>query len=156
MTEDQIQSIITALDQDTEYFVWQVNNATPDMTDDIRAQAYYESVLVEDVINGDEDYEKIIALMEHTGDNWDEAESVIDSGFKVFTDEEADAEFTKYKDNYLNDVVLSQIPTEYHTYFDSEQFIDDNLDDRGSALNRYDGCEDSQTINGTVYYIYKQ
>ena len=154
MTSDQITSIIEAFDNTAEYFVWQGENATIDMDEDDRLEKYYESV-IPDIIDGDEDYEKIIALMEHTGDTWDECDSNIGSSYEVFTDEEAEKEFVYRTDSRMEDV-LEQIPAYLRQYFDKEAYISDNFDDRGSELSSYDGCEYEETINGTTYYIYKQ
>ena len=30
------------------------------------------------------------------------------------------------------------------------------IDGRGFSLNRYDGAEDEEKVNGIIYYIYKQ
>ena len=51
---------------------------------------------------------------------------------------------------------MDEIPTHLRQYFDREEYISDNFDDRGSELSSYDGCENEETINGTTYYIYKQ
>ena len=154
MTSDQIESIIEELELSSEYFVWQGENATIDMDEDDRLEKYYESVRLH-VIDGDEDYEKIIALMEHTGDTWDECASNIGDKYTVFTDAEAEEEFVKRIDSRMNDVMY-EIPTYLHQYFDREEYISDNFDDRGSELSSYDGCENEETVNGTTYYIYKQ
>lgn len=156
MTLDQINSIIEYFDYQAEFFIWQSKNATEDMDENDRAQEYYASVLIPDVIYGDEYCEKTLALMEHAEYGWDQAESEMDNKFKVLTDDEATKAFDGYKENYIDDTVLSQIPKEYHQYFDSEKFVEDCLDDRGAALNSYDGQEYKVTINGTTYYIYKQ
>lgn len=156
MTGDQIQSIITSFNQDAEYFVWQGSNDMSDISENDRLQQYYESVLLPDVINGDEDYEKVLALMENAGYDWDQAEAEVGNDFKVFTDEEAETALEDYQESYIEDNILSQIPANLRSYFNSESFIEDNLTDRGTALSPYDGCENEETINGTTYYIYKQ
>ena len=157
MTSSQIESIIEYFELSAEYFVWQGKNTTPDMDDDARLKLYYETVIIPDIIDNDQDYEKVLALMEHADYTWDEAESAIDKDkFKVLTDDEANEAMKKYAKDYLEDNVLSQIPKEYHQYFDSEQFIADQLTDRGAALASYDGAEYEVTINGTTYYIYEQ
>lgn len=154
MTYDQITSIIEAFDNTAEYFVWQGENATPDMDEDDRLEKYYETD-IPDVIDGDEDYEKILALMEHTGDTWDECDSNIGDKYTVFTDAEAEKEFVE-RINSRMEYVMDEIPTHLRQYFNEEEYISDNFDDRGSELSSYDGCENEETINGTTYYIYKQ
>lgn len=155
MTSDQIESIIEAFNLYTEYFVWQAENATADMDDDARLQTYYESAIFPEQICGDEDYEKVIALMQNTDNNWDYAESHIGSDYKVFTDSEAQKEFEESVESYVDDVMY-EIPEYLQQYFDRDAYISDNFNDRGTQLNYYDGCEYEETVNGTTYYIYKQ
>ena len=155
MTSDQIQSIIKSFELSAEYFIWQGENATPDMDDDTRLQLYYESIILPDTVYGDEDYEKVLALMQHTGDNWDDAYSAIERDYKVFTDDEAQKEFNE-KVELSVDCVMSEIPEHLRQYFDEDSYISDNYNDRGTELSYYDGCEYTESVNGTTYYIYKQ
>ena len=155
MTSDQIESIIDYFELSSEYFVWQMENANSTMDNDERLQLYYESVILPDNLYGDEDYEKILALMKHGGYAWDEAESSIGNSYKVFTDDEAEKEFEESVECSVDDV-MSEIPERLHQYFDKESYIEDNFNDRGSQLNPYDGCEYEEEVNGTTYYIYKQ
>ena len=155
MTSDQIQSIIESFELSAEYFIWQGKNATPDMNDDTRLQLYYESIILPDTVYGDEDYEKVLALMQHIGDNWDDAYSAIGRNYKVFTDEEAQKEFDE-KVELSVDYAMSEIPQHLRQYFDEASYISDNYDDRGAELSYYDGCEYTESVNGTTYYIYKQ
>ena len=155
MSSDQIESIIEAFKLSAKYFIWQGENATPDMNDDTRLQLYYESIILPDIIYVDEDYEKVLALMQHTGDNWDDADSAIGRDYKVFTDDEAQKEFEDRIESSI-DNILDQIPKHLRNYFDTESYIEDNFNDRGSQLNHYDGCEYEEEVNGTTYYIYKQ
>ena len=155
MTSDQITSIIENFDHAAEFFIWQGTIATEDMDDDTRLKLYYESIIVPDVIDNDQDYEKILALMEYGEYTWDEAESGIDSSYKVFTDAEAEKEFASSIENSVDDV-MDEIPPHLRQYFDREEYISDNFDDRGTQLGSYDGQEHTETINGTTYYIYKQ
>ena len=94
--------------------------------------------------------------MENAGYDWEQADSEIGSDFKVLTDKEADRELEDYQENYIKDTILSQIPEPYRSYFNSRAFCEDHLSDRGTALSPYDGCEYEETVNGTIYYIYKQ
>jgi hypothetical protein len=111
-------------------------------------------VILQEHIN-DEDDEKMIALMELTGDNWDDAESAIYVDYKVLTDSEANEENNYCMDNYIDDCVLPQIPSHLHMYFDIESFKEDMSSDRGSNIAAADGEENEITINETTYYIYK-
>ena len=155
MTSNQIESIIEAFNLYAEYFVWQAENATTDMDDDDRLQTYYEFVIFPDQICGDEYYEKVLALMQNTDDNWDEADSAMGIYYKVFTDDEAQKEFEESVENSVDDV-MREIPKHLQQYFDRDGYISDNFNDRGAQLNYYDGCEYEETVNGTTYYIYKQ
>lgn len=155
MTSDQIQSIIKFFELSAEYFIWQGENATPDMDDDTRLQLYYESIIMPDTVYGDEDYEKVLALMQHTGDNWDDAYSAIGRDYKVFTDDEAQKEFDE-KVELSVECVMSEIPKHLRQYFDEDSYISDNFNDRGTELSYYNGCEYTESVNGTTYYIYRQ
>lgn len=155
MTSDQIQSIIKFFELSAEYFIWQGENATPDMDDDTRLQLYYESIILPDTVYGDEDYEKVLALMQHTGDNWDDADSAIGRDYKVFTDDEAQKEFDENVELSVG-CVMSEIPEHLRQYFDKDSYISDNYNDRGTELSYYDGCEYTESVNGTTYYIYRQ
>lgn len=155
MSSDQIQSIIESFELSAEYFIWQGENATPDMDDDTRLQLYYESIILPDNIYGDEDYEKVLALMQHTGDNLDDADYAIGRDYKVFTDDEAQKQFDEYVELSVG-CIMSEIPEHLLQYFDKDSYIADNYNDRGTQLSYYDGCEYEETVNGTTYYIYKQ
>lgn len=155
MTYDQITSIIEYFNHQTEFFVWQGENADETMDKNARAQQYYESVIIPDVIDNDQDYEKVLALMEHADYDWDQAESEIGSNFKVLTDEEATKAFDDSVESSVDDAI-AELPDHLQRYFNREEYIYDNFDDRGAQLNSYDGQEHEVSINGTTYYIYEQ
>ena len=50
-----------------------------------------------------------------------------------------------------NDAILSMIK-------DEDDFVSDAIsaDGRGLFLSSYDGCENEETVNGTIFYIYRQ
>jgi hypothetical protein len=151
MTTEQNNSIILAHDLGQDYFVWQMSEADKTMHEDQRLEAFLEEQTF------DEDTEKVFAIMEHTGDNWDEAESDFGSDtYKVLTDDEADELLDERLEEYIDDCVLCNIYEEYHRYFNRDEWKSDNTDDRGHWLNYSDGSEEEETINGTTYYIYKQ
>ena len=156
MTSDQIESIIDYFELSSEYFVWQMENANSTMDNDERLQLYYESVILPDNLYGDADYEKVLALMQHDDCDWADAKFKIDKEYyKVLDDAEAQKEFEKSVEYFVDDV-MSEIPEHLRQYFDEKSYIEDNLNDRGSQLNHYDGCEYEEEVNGTTYYIYKQ
>ena len=155
MTCDQITSIIEYFNHQTEFFIWQSEHADENMNENDRAQEYYESVIIPDVIDNDQDYEKILALMEHADYDWNQAESEMGSNFKVLTDDEATKAFDDSVESSVDDVI-AELPDHLQRYFDREEYIYDNFNDRGAQLNYYDGQEHEVTINGTTYYIYEQ
>jgi len=75
----------------------------------------------------------------------------------VCTDSEADEEWDRDLDNYIDECVLPEIPESYRGYFDDEKFKRDcKYDGRGHSLSKWDGVERYQEVNGTTYYLYKQ
>lgn len=150
MTTEQINSIIASHELGNEYFVWQMQCAE-DMDSDERLEAFFKEQ------NFNEEDEKVFALMEYTGDNWEEAETDYDSdNYKVLTDDEADDLLDKRLDEYIDDNILCTIDSAYHMYFDRDAWKTDNEDDRGAWLNYRNGSEEEETINETTYYIYQQ
>lgn len=153
MTADQIKSIIEYKDLDAEFFTFQMSDCDESMDEETRFFNFYENVILDDV---DEDEEKVLALMEHTGDEYSECESHIDLyRYKVYTDSEAEDALDEALDLYCEERILSQIPSYLHKYFDDEEWKSDNSCDRGQWLSRYSGVEHEETINGNTYYIYK-
>lgn len=102
--------------------------------------------------------DRILALTIENGIYYDEAETLIhDEEYYVLTDEEAD-EKAELEGQYLLEDALSQVPNHLHQYFDSDQYLKDQVsNDRGQMLNTFNGSEDSITLdNGSVYYIYRR
>ena len=153
MYSNQIQSIIDYKDIAEEFFVFQMENCDESMDEDARLFSFYENVILFDV---NEYEEKILALMEHTGDEYSECETYISlADYRVYTDREANDALDQALDIYCEDNILSQIPSYLHQYFDDKEWKDDNSSDRGSYLGQSDGDEHEETINGNTYYIYK-
>lgn len=78
--------------------------------------------------------------------------------YLVLTDEEAEEAYDEYLNNYIDDLILSEIPEQYRSYFDSKKWKKDEayyIDDRSSALGYYDGQEHEEAVNKTDYYIYR-
>ena len=153
MYSNQIQSIIDYKDIAEAFFVFQMENCDESMDDDSRLLSFYENVILYDV---NEYEEKILALMEHTGDEYSECETYISlDNYRVYTDSEANDALDEALDLYCEEHILSQIPSSLHQYFDDEEWKYDNSSDRGSYLGQSDGDEHEETINGNTYYIYK-
>jgi len=75
--------------------------------------------------------------------------------YLVCTDDEADEKQDEELENYIDECL--EIPDNIERYFDREAWKSDARNDgRGHCLNRYDGCEDSEEVNGETYYIYRQ
>ncbi len=102
--------------------------------------------------------DRILALTIENGIYYEEAEALIDDeDYWVLTDEEAD-EKAELEGEYLLENALSEVPDYLHQYFDSDQYIKDQVSNyRGQMLNTYNGSKDSITLdNGSVYYIYRR
>ena len=153
MTAEQLKSIIEYKDLDAEFFTFQMSECNESMDEEARLLSFYEYVILGDV---NEDEEKILALMEHTGDKYSECDSHIDlDRYRVYTDSEANKALDEALDEYCEEHILSQIPDYLQQYFDDKEWKDDNSSDRGHYLGQSDGDEYEETINGNTYYIYK-
>lgn len=153
MNDSQIKSIIEYKDLDAEFFTFQMSDCDESMDEELRLNEFFENVILNDV---DEDEEKILVLMEHTGDEYSECESHIElDRYRVYTDSEANNALDEALDRYCEEIILSQIPDYLHEYFDVEEWKSDNNSDRGFYLGQSDGDEHEEAINGNTYYIYK-
>ena len=74
------------------------------------------------------------------------------------TDAEADEMFQENMDNYIDEVVLPEIPAPYDMYFDYEKFIRDvKLEQgRGPTLAAGDGEEVELISGGDYFFMYVQ
>ena len=152
MKPEQIYSIIEGKDLQSE-FLENLDLADKELTLHQALEEYYEFVILSEV---DQDEERILALMEHTGDTWYDCEKYLDkNGYLVLTDDEADEKTEEYLENYLEDIILPELNPTARQYFDEERWIEDNNSDRGSCLSSVDGREYYETINKTTYYIYR-
>lgn len=80
-----------------------------------------------------------------------------DGEYYVYTDEEADAAWDEYLEQFIDDVILPDVPQHSYMYFDREAWKRDaRMDGRGHSLSGYDGCENEQMYQGEWYYIYRQ
>lgn len=68
--------------------------------------------------------------------------NVDDGQYLVLTDEEADGRWEEKLERQLDEIVIPDLDPRYKKYFDRKAWIEDaKVDDRGSALSSYDGCE---------------
>jgi len=115
------------------------------------------------------DAEKIVALALHLEIDFEDAQNILvpsydnclleygSQEYLVCTDSEADEKWDAELENYIDECILPEIPNAYRNYFDNDAWKSDAMHDgRGHALNRYNGSEDEQTVNGTTFYIYRQ
>lgn len=103
-----------------------------------------------------DDEEKVLALMEHTGDEYWDCNSAIDDTYLVLTDDEAEEAWDESLEHYLDELILPELPEQAQRYFDRTAWKSDaKYDGRGHSLATYDGHEHEQTIAGTTYYIYR-
>lgn len=70
--------------------------------------------------------------MEHTGDTLGmNVIQTLEINILYLFDAEAEKEFVERIDSRMNDV-MDKIPTHLRQYFDREEYISDNFDDRGT------------------------
>lgn len=151
MTPEQITSIIEYKNFQSEFFVWQMDSANQYESIKERMEKFYN-----EEIELDEDDEKTVALMQHTGNNFDESYSDIDKNYNVYTDEEADEAWEESLKHYCEEFVISELPDSAKYYFNEEEWIEDaKMYGRGHALGTYDGNEYEETVKGTTYYLFK-
>lgn len=73
------------------------------------------------------------------------------------TDDEMDEEWDADLDNYLEECVYPELPETAKRYFDDDAWKKDaRMDGRAHSLGRYNGEEESKTVNGTEYFAYRQ
>lgn len=121
--------------------------------------------------SGDVRFEALAKFLEDAGEliGPEDLEDIVESRYDkrvfefggaeylVLSDREADEAFSDYLDNYINDVVLDEIPEGYRAYFDWEKFKRDVelSDGRGPTLSSYDGEENEVNVGGEWYFIYR-
>jgi hypothetical protein len=77
--------------------------------------------------------------------------------YLVGDDDEMNGYWEEDLDNYLEECIYPELSGNLSMYFDDEKWKRDaRTDGRANSLNRYDGGEEEQEFDGTVYYIYRQ
>lgn len=143
---DQITDLIESnSDYSAKFFIWQMDENNTD------TEQFYI-----DEIESDLD-ERVVALMLHTGDYYDDCQSaIVQDAWYVLTDDEADKKCEDYAEESLYELLYGQ-PDIIKQYFDSDSYISDYIDTgRGEMLSSADGYEHEVTVNGTTYYLYEQ
>lgn len=145
ISEEQIQDLIDSDERySKEYFIWQMDEDNTDI------EQFYL-----DEIESDLD-ERVLALMQHTGDMFSDCESAIDKReWLVLTNEEADEQIANYAQDSLSGVLYG-VDEVIKQYFDTKRYIEDYIydSDRGSVIAWCDGEEYTETVNGITYYLY--
>ena len=151
MTYEQLISIIN--DEYQSEFMDFISDSTGEASLYDHAQAWFDDF--ESNFGGD--IEPIIALMQHTGDTFDECSDLLDwNSYSVLTDSEADDAWEESLNNYLDDCVLPELPESMRSYFDRDSWLSvARMDGRGHSLAMYDGNEYEEVVNGTSYFIYR-
>lgn len=76
--------------------------------------------------------------------------------YLVVTDDEANDLWDKSLERYFEECELRQIPEHLQYYFDEELWKQDaKADGRGHALSLYDESEESEEVEGEVFYIFR-
>ena len=95
--------------------------------------------------------------IEDIQENGDNSWTVQGIDYLAGDDSDMDDKWDEELESYLDECVLPDVPENVRNYFDSEAWKRDaRYDGRGHALNRYNGGEEEQTVNGTTYYAYRQ
>lgn len=96
-------------------------------------------------------------IQEEITNTYDEVFKCGSREYLVVTDEEADNLWEEDLDHYLEECVYAELQENLKNYFDDEAWKSDaRQDGRAYSLNRYDGSEYSEEVEGTIYYIYRQ
>jgi hypothetical protein len=121
----------------------------------------------EDVTLSDYEYpERVKALAQHLVTHFS---TITESGYNdnilqaegsywlVVTDDEADDLWDESLDSYLDECVFPDLPETTRNYFDTDAWKRDaRMDGRGHNLDKYDGSEYFETVDGETYFIYQQ
>lgn len=77
--------------------------------------------------------------------------------YLVMTDEEANNLFEEELDNFICEVMYTEIPEQYHKYINIELYKEDEKSvGRENYLANYDCNEGIEVVNNTNYYIYRR
>ena len=153
MTKEQTLDFIVEVDVECEFVTYLTESIDSNLTVEQALTKWLEQY----DFSGDSDEEKLFALMEQTTEDADTCKDYIgNEDWCVYAEEEAEEAFEEYMENYIDDCILPSIPVSLQNYFDDEKFKKDmEMDGKGSALGSYDGEEYEQTVNGTMYFLYR-
>ena len=104
----------------------------------------------------DEAIQEVVDELENIVNSYDNTYEYYNEEYLVLTDSEADDEVDRALDNYIDELIMPEIPEHLQNYFDEDSWKSDaRMDGRGHILSTYDGDENEEEVNGTVYYIYR-
>lgn len=102
-------------------------------------------------------YKNATLIQDEIINTYGEVFEYVSQEYLVVTDEEADDLWEEDLDHYLEECIYPELKGNLKNYFDDEAWKSDaRQDGRAHILNRYDGSEDSEEVEGTIYYIYRQ
>ena len=94
-----------------------------------------------------------------TGREFWEAGTVIEEGnaeYAVVPTKSLDRCFENYMDNYIDEVVMPEIPKAYQFYFDNAKFANDcRISDGYGTMASYDGNENEIHVGDQMYHIFR-
>lgn len=144
-------------------------NPLPRETEGVGEDELGDTILPDDVIflSDDEDEAARLLALRLAIDEWDGDWSISihddtlaecgNRSYLVVTDDEADKKWDEDLNNYLDECVLPDLPENMRHYFDEDAWKRDaRVDGRAHSLNRYDGNELWEEVNGETYYVYRQ
>ena len=139
------------------------NEFLNDYDEKVIALAQHLGIDLEPEIDEDMDEEEKQGTIQGVIDELDSIVNTYDTTYSYYreeyivcTDEEADNLMDDTLENYIDEVILPEIPEPYRNYFDNEAWKEDaKYEGRGHTLATYDGEENEEEVNGTTYYIYR-
>lgn len=107
---------------------------------------------------------KVLALAAHFGVEPTEIAELSTNTFEVaskpgeyvvYTSDERDAAVSEAVDNYIDEVILPELPEAYRGYFNAEAFKRDVGfgGDEDGMISPYDGSVNEQQVDGAWYFI---
>lgn len=127
-----------SMDETGEYFLCE--DCTDDYVDDpIIALSIYLNVPVFDINEAKYDYYGAPLY------------TVGREEYAVISDDDIDDVFKAYARDYIDDCIT--IPNDIRPYFDEDKFIDDMRMDGYGIMASYDGDDNEQEYNDTLYHI---
>lgn len=156
---EQVESVCQSIEEEEEE-----RRGTEKITHDLTA-THKDHIMRKLEEKHDDDAPRVYALalslgltVEEALNDCDVSEDDIEHGKRAYlvADEGTTEQIARdYVENTIDDVL--DIPDNLRPYFDKEKYIDDcMMDGYGHILNSWDGTEDTETVDGTTYYIIRR